>query len=392
MQILKYRILLPVLVAFIATNASAADKKVSPSNTLSVPITSIKLDTEIKSKAVQSVKTKKSVRTKNTRIGNRVTPYTKPKPGTGVRIKQVGKNASAARDAANIKYLQQMKDMRKGAGAAALDPKRQDNSPAANTALGGRTFDHKNPADALHRQGGFNAQNCIGGASNCFSTNGGNRRGGIHAQPSAKPAGTAKLDRRGIASGDGKETSEQLPTESTDVTANENTYENGDGSQTHVTEKVNSKGDVIGQEVTVTHADGSFDTRVYDGNKHLIVSTHGVTGGVVTDGPGSKSRSGMPREDGRTNGSGGCNWNPIYGRCMNKRTSKKDMTSQPGRNSSGSSASATPRLGREAVTNSGDAGYRSAASRGGAGAKPYNGVIDPKLTGSGGTLPGPGSK
>jgi hypothetical protein len=77
---------------------------------------------------------------------------------------------------------------------------------------------------------------------------------------------------------------------------------------------------------------------------------------------GGSGPAGQPGvHDAALSGNGNCNWNPVWGRCMEQqKPSRKDMTAQPGRgeNTSASTGSAArPRLGAEAVTNTGDAGY-----------------------------------
>ncbi|MCB1844322.1 MAG: hypothetical protein KDI09_15280, partial [Halioglobus sp.] len=84
---------------------------------------------------------------------------------------------------------------------------------------------------------------------------------------------------------------------------------------------------------------------------------------------------GQPREDGSSGRPDNCNWNPILGRCTKQRVSVRHMTSQPSRGDEGTAttnSSARPRLGSEAVTNPGDAGYSvDRGGRRGTG-KPYD--------------------
>jgi len=81
--------------------------------------------------------------------------------------------------------------------------------------------------------------------------------------------------------------------------------------------------------------------------------------GNVVHRSGSDTEGQPAVHDGAVSG-GGCNWNPVWGKCMgSKGVTPSEMTSQPsrGEGDAGSGNRASPHLGAEAVTNSGDAGW-----------------------------------
>ena len=93
--------------------------------------------------------------------------------------------------------------------------------------------------------------------------------------------------------------------------------------------------------------------------------------GVDTDGDGVPDSSPPPSPESQPNESGqtgkdDCNWNPIYGRCMNQRTIKDsiDSTRQPSRGeASTGNGTSYPVVGPDAVTDY-EHGHRGANNRG----------------------------
>jgi len=86
------------------------------------------------------------------------------------------------------------------------------------------------------------------------------------------------------------------------------------------------------------------------------------SGGVISNQAAPDSASGGRPDD--------CNWSPTYKKCMNKRSSGLGIVSQPGADGENPGAipgSATPRLGSDAVTNSGDGAWGVNRSGGGHG-------------------------
>jgi hypothetical protein len=94
------------------------------------------------------------------------------------------------------------------------------------------------------------------------------------------------------------------------------------------------------------------------------------------------------------NGNDNCGWNPMIG-CTKRSVKIWDATKQPGAHQDNGGGSAGPRLGQEAVTNTGDGTFDSGVSGGGGG----GGRPDPCLTAGGcggpigdaGGSPGPAS-
>lgn len=382
MQTVYTQIVFCCCVVLFTTNAHADDKNTSNSTAVQVPTVGIRLNTQSGVKTAPSSTIRKD-------------------------LTSIGKNAAAARNAKDINHLQQMENINNGAGAAALNRNRRSNDPAAGTALGGHTFERNNPSNSRNRQGGFSAQGCRTDPAKCISS-GTNRQHHPSAQPSSPAAGVTT--HRGWAEGDGTLVNKEHIKNQDGTSTTIYTYDRGNGSQTEHWVNRNSNGEVTSKrsrtttvEVGEPNPQGERPVRrtevLDDGTKIEHWETPDPDGDLedlATEGTRpdvdpaeTNTVRGQPREDGYTNSNNDCNWVPGLG-CTNKRASKQDMTSQPGRTDSGSGQSATPRLGREAVTNSGDATYNSAVQRGVSGGKPID-MKDPGF-GPGGALPGPGGR
>lgn len=355
--------------AFLAVSniAGAADKQTKTSTKTSVRTAPRVLNTKIKIPSRMSTRTRKSARAKKIVRVRRVSGVSVK---TGSRqanrqlghLNQVGKQAGAARAARNMKNLQELEKASKGRVGEVLGQRRSSHDPAGGTALGGHTVGHNNPPGNRTQQAGFNARDCMTDRSKCMSSSGSQHRGGITPAPTAKPTRMTKGNKRGFAADDSA--SETVTNADGSSTQTSSVMQDDGTAQTRVTIR-DSGGKVVHESVDTVRPDGSTSTKIF---------TRNPDGSTRTIRRSSGGHAGMPREDGGSSShGGGCNYNPVWHRCMGSVTTEQErrakkkkgigvnvrpgMGEQAGNGSSGNAVNI--RLRKDVVTNTGSGNYNT---------------------------------
>ena len=291
--------------------------------------------------------------------------------------KQAAQAQRDGRAAANAKWVQQLRaleEAKSNAGAAAGPVDR-----AAGTALAGHGIDtSRSPSDTPRP--GDGARDCIANPANCLSMP--EHHGPSSPQWSSPVGPLTKGDRR--AASDDPEIIHSEDDAGNKVTTT--ITHDGGTTTTHSVTRDPETREVIGETHVTTRSDGTMTVKGAESNGAVVGFTslsfangrpdpkHPPQTRVIrvpAQGPSSQ-----PREDGsgRPEHGGNCGWNFLP--CA-KPVSHKDMTRSPVRGDDGASSSGTgsraagPRLGAEAVTNSGDSTF--AITRGGrSGGRPYD--------------------
>jgi len=152
-----------------------------------------------------------------------------------------------------------------------------------------------------------------------------------------------------------------------------NTVYHNDNSSTWTEEITLEDGSTVAQRIEIG-ADGSQKgvriTTVNGVRKEEQVSAPPPQTGDDEGKPDSTPSETSQQAKGADN----CNWNPVWGRCMNKqKPSRKDMTSQPSEGGDTVVGSARHRIGSEAVTNGGGGDWQVSTGGGSGGSgRPYN--------------------
>jgi hypothetical protein len=292
--------------------------------------------------------------------------------------------ARAAGNARQLEQLRQLEQARRGIGqspAGAIDP-------AAGTALGG-----KRPAPGAagggNPQPGSAARDCVRNPADCITLPG--QRGRVTGQPGSPVSGMLKGD-RGAAS-DTTTVSRTTDSDGNKVTITSTERDDG-SSTTRVETRDPQSSEPVSSSVTSVRPDGSSTTKGathnVDGTTTVFSSALDAGGNPDPKHPPEATTVGEPEDgpfgqpDENTPGAGNdnCNWNPVLGRCTKRQTSRQDMTGQPGPGQEGAASTGTgssaPRLGSEAVSNTGDSNYSSGRTGGSGGGKPIDMRDPPK--------------
>jgi len=203
--------------------------------------------------------------------------------------------------------------------------------------------------------------------ASCRQGGGQSHSGRITAEPSGDPRNQIK-DPRGVAAVrvgnyDTGEVKEWTPWQQ---------YHNTDNSVSRERNGYNGRGEAV-EELVVTKDDGTSKHTVRVHHRDGSSTTHSLDRDAL-DRPGRSvhTEDVPPPEDdpdsqaAPDSASGGpadnCNWNPALGKCMQPRSSGKDMASQPGPNGQNpgvSPGSLTPHIGSDAATNPGDGSWEA---------------------------------
>jgi hypothetical protein len=325
----------------------------------------------------------------------------------------------AAQAAKELQRIQQMRDAEQARGLFGRSNSASD--PATGTALGGHL-------PGANQSGSDNAvdpaarmRDCLANPANCFSNNSPGAQASSRMMQGPPKAGGGVPDQRGMASGDDWEGPggglwSKWVAEHGRVTNTSSGRERGGFYvQQHFEDgtEVSYHFDVDGtSSQTIVNPDGTLHSSYwFDENGEMSGMTldepiDASTSGGATAGAGAGTQTGKPadtdkgddpegdgeaRQPGSNDSSTGnadpCGWTP-WG-CRNKRdvrTSIKQMTSQPVQGESGGTetGSGAPRLGLEAVTNSGDGSWSPQTAGRSGGGHPID-MRDPAPRGPDGT-------
>lgn len=379
-------------------NASATEKKSSKKNMM-IPAE--------KSKKIQTQRDTRAFRTVDQNTVNSDHPVSSPAIKTPGLNPRMLKDQNAARAAREMKQLERLRAAQQamqlgnqargagsGTGIGAHDAdslrNRATNGNAAGSGYGsGATYHGINSgatdAQKVHQSGVIDyRENMRHSASQ-------SGRGHFSSGPTARPDNMTIGDRSAAMSGNYTKNNAHKGSSSTIVDSDGNKHTTttieGKDKNTHTTVDIRRADGASRRYETEHRADGSSTTRMVERDNKGNVTQKTVVQTDSEDNVIKRSTNSQPTESGSSAKSDGCNWNPVWGRCMKQtNTTHQEMTGQPGPgqqdSESGSGGASRPRLGNEAVTNPGDSNWSVSHGGSGGGGHPID-MRDPSHGGDG---------